>query len=66
MVVGLVLVQKRGVRRFMNAAVFGIGYLVLFLLLVVFRVQSIFGLFIEKDVYKRQVEKSQQSDGIRS
>lgn len=29
-VVGLVLVQKRGVRRFMNAAVFGIGYLVLF------------------------------------
>lgn len=51
-VVGLVLVQKRGVRRFMNAAVFGIGYLVLFLLLVVFRVQSIFGLFIEKVLHR--------------
>lgn len=51
-VVGLVLVQKRGIRRFMNAAVFGIGYLVLFLLLVVFRVQSIFGLFIEKVLHR--------------
>ena len=36
----------------MNAAVFGIGYLVLFLLLVVFRVQSIFGLFIEKVLHR--------------
>lgn len=51
-VVGLALVQKRGIRRFMNAAVFGISYLVLFSLLVVFRVQSIFGLFIEKVLHR--------------
>lgn len=51
-VIGLALIQKRGIRRFMNAAVFGIGYLVLFLLLVVFRVQSIFGLFIEKVLHR--------------
>lgn len=51
-IVGLALVQKRAIRRVMNAAVFGVGYLVLFLLLVVFRVQSLFGLFIEKVLHR--------------
>ncbi|MEC4273413.1 hypothetical protein VJ923_09620 [Adlercreutzia sp. R25] len=51
-IVGLALIQKRDIRRVMNAVVFGVGYLVFFLLLVVFRAQSVFGLFIERVLHR--------------
>ena len=46
-VIGLLLIQSVAIRRAMNGAVFGIGYLVFFLLFVVLRVQSVFSAFIE-------------------
>lgn len=51
-VIGLLLVQSVVVRRAMNGAVFGIGYLVFFLLFVVFRVQAVFSALIEGLLHK--------------
>ena len=51
-VIGLLLVQSVIVRRAMNGAVFGIGYLVFFLLFVVFRVQAVFSALIEGLLHK--------------
>lgn len=51
-VAGLMLVQSAAARRVMNGAIFGIGYLVFFLLFVVFRVQAIFSALIEGLLHK--------------